>query len=277
MFTESTVSAARARVEGAVGFPLPYALAAERCAPGGGLTVALHSGHAHILAEDETALARGLFLLARCVREGRDALDVCQTRRFASCGVMADVSRGAVLTPEAARRLIDRLAALGMNLLMLYTEDTYAVPEVPLQGYLRGRYTQQELRALDDYASAAGVELVPCIQTLGHMEQLLQWDDCAPLRDQRDILLIDDERTYALIDAQLRALRACVRTNRIHIGMDEAHGVGLGEYLLRHGQTDRFALLRRHLSRVIALCGRYGFRPIMWSDMFFRLGSRKND
>ena len=277
MFTESTVSAARARVEGAVGFPLPYALAAERCAPGGGLTVALHSGHAHILAEDETALARGLFLLARCVREGRDALDVRQTRRFASCGVMADVSRGAVLTPEAARRLIDRLAALGMNLLMLYTEDTYAVPEVPLQGYLRGRYTQQELRALDDYASAAGVELVPCIQTLGHMEQLLQWDDCAPLRDQRDILLIDDERTYALIDAQLRALRACVRTNRIHIGMDEAHGVGLGEYLLRHGQTDRFALLRRHLSRVIALCGRYGFRPIMWSDMFFRLGSRKND
>lgn len=277
MFNEKTVSAARSRVEAVAGFPLPYALAAERCAPGEGLTVTLQNNHARILAEDETALTRALFLLARCVREGRGALHVHQERRFASCGVMADVSRGAVLTPDAARRLIDSLAALGMNLLMLYTEDTYAVPEYPLQGYLRGRYSQAELRALDDYAAQAGVELVPCIQTLGHMEQFLQWDGSAHLRDQRDILMIDDERTYALIDAQLRALRACVRTNRIHIGMDEAHGVGLGRYLLEHGAADRFELLSRHLRRVIELCERYGFRPIMWSDMFFRLGSCTND
>ena len=277
MFSSEVLSKALARVEATVGFPLPYTIAAERCAPGEGLTVTLEGNRARILAGDEAALTRSLFLLARCVREGRDALHVHQERRFASCGVMADVSRGAVLTPEAARRLIDQLASLGMNLLMLYTEDTYAVPEYPLQGYLRGRYSQDELRALDAYAADAGVELVPCIQTLGHMEQLLQWDASAELRDQRDILMIDDERTYALIDAQLRALRGCVRTSRIHIGMDEAHGVGLGRYLLEHGMTDRFELLSRHLRRVIELCECYGFRPIMWSDMFFRLGSRTND
>ena len=277
MFSSEVLSKALARVEATVGFALPYAVSAERCAPGDGLTVTLKNNRAHICAEDEAALTRALFLLARCVREGRDALAVHQERHFASCGVMADVSRGAGLTPDAARRLIDRLAALGMNLLMLYTEDTYAVPEYPLQGYLRGRYSQEELRALDDYAAEAGVELVPCIQTLGHMEQLLQWDGCADLRDQRDILMIDDERTYVLIDAQLRALRACVRTNRIHIGMDEAHGVGLGRYLLERGMANRFELLNRHLRRVIALCERYGFRPIMWSDMFFRLGSHTND
>jgi len=43
-----------------------------------------------------------LFLLCRCVREGKTALDVCQRRHFSSCGAMVDVSRGAVLRLDEA-------------------------------------------------------------------------------------------------------------------------------------------------------------------------------
>ncbi|MGN0776664.1 MAG: family 20 glycosylhydrolase [Candidatus Ventricola sp.] len=274
MFSSESIEKARARAERVTGVKLPFAVdvVADE-----GLCVTLEGGAARIAAEDENALARGFFLLSRCVREGKTAMSVRQKRHFASCGAMVDCSRGAVMKPEAVRRCIDQLACLGMNLLMLYTEDTYEVPEYPTLGYLRGRYAQDDLRALDAYAAEAGVELVPCIQTLGHMRQFLQWQDNAALRDQMDILMIDDERTYAFIEAEIRAMRACMRTDRIHIGMDEAHGVGLGQYLLAHGQTDRFALLNRHLERVRAICERYGFRPIMWSDMFFRLGSRTND
>ena len=266
--------AIRRRVEGITGISVPYEIEIRQ---GTGLDVELNDGRAQIAAEDENALARGFFLLARCVREGKTAYSVQQRRHFSSCGAMVDVSRGAVLRPQAVRRYIDQLACLGMNLLMLYTEDTYEVPEYPYMGHLRGRYSMDDLKALDDYAASAGVELVPCIQTLGHMRQMLQWQACAPLRDQPDILLADDEGTYAFIEAEIRAMRACVRTNRIHIGMDEAHGVGFGEYWLRHGDTDRFALLNRHLARVTAICEKYGFKPMMWSDMFFRLGSKTND
>ncbi len=274
MLTSESIKKARARAQRVTGVELPFAVDVTA---GEGLCVTLAGGAAAIAAEDENALARGFFLLSRCVREGKTALSVRQKRHFASCGAMVDCSRGAVMKPEAVCRCIDQLACLGMNLLMLYTEDTYEVPEYPTLGYLRGRYTQDDLRALDAYAAQAGVELVPCIQTLGHMRQFLQWQDNAALRDQMDILMIDDERTYAFIEAEIRAMRACMRTDRIHIGMDEAHGVGLGQYLLAHGQTDRFALLNRHLERVCAICERYGFRPIMWSDMFFRLGSKTND
>ncbi|MDO4741652.1 MAG: family 20 glycosylhydrolase, partial [Eubacteriales bacterium] len=86
----------------------------------------------------------------------------------------ADVSRGAVMKPQAVRRYIDQLACLGMNLLMLYTEDTYEVPEYPYFGHLRGRYSRSDLREIDAYAASMGVELVPCIQTLGHLLQFLQ-------------------------------------------------------------------------------------------------------
>ena len=275
MFANEVIRDIRSRVAATTGVDLPYAIDIKKA--GSGLHVRLAGGSALIEAENENALARGFFLLARCVREGKDALDVTQTRRVATSGMMADCSRGAVMTVASVKRYIDQLASLGMNMLMLYTEDTYEVPEYPRLGYLRGRYTQAELRELDDYAASIGVELIPCIQALGHMKQFLQWAENGVLRDQPDVLLCGDEKTYEFIEACVRSMRACMRTKRIHIGMDEAHGVGLGRYLARNGMADRFEILHNHVCRVTEICERYGFRPIMWSDMYFRLGSKTNN
>ena len=40
-----------------------------------------------------------------------------------------------------------------------------------------------------------GVDLVPCIQTLAHMAQFLQWQEAAHLKDLPDVLLIDEPET----------------------------------------------------------------------------------
>ena len=228
-------------------------------------------------APDISAAARGLFLAACALRDGKDIPELHQTRHIASCGMMLDMSRGGVMTVEAVKGMIDAHAALGLNLMMLYTEDTYTVPEAPYLGYLRGRYTEKELREMDDYAAESGVELVPCVQTLAHLEQFLQWDVNRDIKDNDCVLMIDEPKTYAWIRAALTALRRCFRTNRIHIGMDEAHGVGLGEYYQKHGAVNRFELLNRHLNRLVDICKELGFKPIMWSDMFYRLGSKNND
>ncbi len=264
----------RARVARTTGVTLPWAV---RVAEGEGLRVTLKDDDAFIAAEDANALARGYFLLTRALKEGQRTVDVAQRRHIASCGVMLDMSRGSVMKVEAVKRYIDQMASLGLNLLMLYTEDTYEVPEYPYFGHLRGRYTQAELREIDDYAASMGVELVPCIQTLAHLAQFLQWKESHALRDNPDILLADDEAVYRFIEAAIRAMRGAVRTKRIHIGMDEADGVGLGRYYDKHGPTDRFRLLNRHLARVTDICHQHGFEPIMWSDMFFHLGSKTHN
>jgi hypothetical protein len=44
------------------------------------------------------------------------------------------------------------MALMGLNMLQLYTEDTYEVEGEPLFGYLRGKYTMRELSLIDDYA-----------------------------------------------------------------------------------------------------------------------------
>ena len=146
MFTKDDIARIRTMVSEVTGQSLPQAQVTQ----GPGVSVTLKGGSAAIAAEDRNALARGFFQLARAVREGKNELDVRQARHFGSCGVMIDMSRNAVMTVEAVKRMLDRLAAMGMNLALLYTEDTYEVPEYPRLGYLRGRYSQSDLREIDD-------------------------------------------------------------------------------------------------------------------------------
>lgn len=188
-------------------------------------------------------------------------------------GMMLDCSRNGVLTVASVKQYMDILAKLGYNCLMLYTEDTYEVENQPYFGYLRGRYSQAELKELDAYAAGKGIELIPCIQTLAHLNAIVRWKEYKPFTDVNDILLCDDERTYALVEDMFGTLEKCFTSRIVNIGMDEAHMVGLGKYLDQHGYEDRFKILTRHLNKVCEIAQKHGFHPIMWSDMFFRLGN----
>lgn len=190
---------------------------------------------------------------------------------FKTFGTMLDCSRNAVMTVESVKRWIDLTAKLGCNTLHLYMEDTYEVDGQPYFGHLRGRYSKAELKQIDAYAAAHGMQVIPCIQTLAHVNALFHWPVYREIRDAADILLTGDERTYALVDGMFRTLRECLRTNIVNIGMDEADLLGLGKYLTLHGYRDRFSILMEHLRRVSEMAKKYGFELLMWGDMFFRL------
>ena len=190
---------------------------------------------------------------------------------FKTFGTMLDCSRNAVMTAESVKRWIDLTAKLGCNTLHLYMEDTYEVDGQPYFGHLRGRYSRAELKQIDAYAAAHGMQVIPCIQTLAHVNALFHWPVYREIRDAADILLTGDERTYALVDGMFRTLRECLRTNIVNIGMDEADLLGLGKYLTLHGYRDRFSILMEHLRRVSEMAKKYGFELLMWGDMFFRL------
>ncbi|MCL2574459.1 MAG: beta-N-acetylhexosaminidase [Defluviitaleaceae bacterium] len=190
---------------------------------------------------------------------------------FENNGYMLDCSRNAVASVPAIKRLIRHMALMGLTTLQLYTEDTYELPEWKYFGYGRGRYTAEEIRDMDNYAQMFGIELIPCVQTLAHLNAALRWSEFADIIDCNDILLAGDEKTYRLIDDMMHQLSSCYATRRVHIGMDEAHMLGLGKYLDKHGYQNRSEIMCNHLARVVEICKKYGLKPMMWSDMFFRL------
>ena len=248
-----------------------------------GVHVSYDGVNAKIGACSKVTLARGCFLFAMNIAEGKTEFEIIEKPCFKECGLMLDCSRNGVMKVSSVKRYINCLASLGMNFLMLYTEDTYEIENRPRFGYLRGRYTKNELKEIVEYGEIMGVEIFPCIQTLGHMEQYLKWgksggpdytgDRLNKIRDTSSVLLCGEEETYKFIEDEIRTCREIYKSKKIHIGMDEAHDMGLGRYLRRNGYENRYDIMTRHLNVVVKICEKYGFEPIMWSDMFFRLGT----
>ncbi len=227
-----------------------------------------------VFYEKETQLARAALLLK--AHDGDEDFSLEDKNTLDELSFLIDCSRNAVLNLDTIKKLIRNLSMLGYTSLMLYTEDTYKIEDAPTFGYLRGGYTKAELQEIDAYAKTWGIEMIPCIQTLAHLQALRRWyTEFEHLFDCNDILLVGEEETYALIEKMFKTMSECFSSRRIHIGMDEAHNVGRGAYLDKNGYRDTFEILSEHLGRVAAIAEKYGYKAMMWSDMFLNLAIRE--
>ncbi|WP_156286538.1 beta-N-acetylhexosaminidase [Oceanivirga salmonicida] len=191
-------------------------------------------------------------------------------RNFEKLGLMIDNSRNGVTNVEYTKSVIENIAFMGMNTLYLYLEDTYILEEEPYFGHLRGAYTKAELKELDDYAYMFGIELVPCIQALAHINQFFYWEHISrKYADLDDILCVGDTNVLKLIENMIKHFSNTLRTRRIHLGMDEAYNLGRGRYADINGLKEKPYIMLEHLKDMLRLCDKYGMKPMIWDDMFF--------
>ena len=218
-------------------------------------------------------LYRALSVLATALAEG-DKVEIEEQAAYEDLAYMADCSRNAVINVASAKQMIEVLALMGYSTFELYMEDTYQIEGQPYFGYFRGAYSAEELQEIEAYVQQFDMTFVPCIQTLAHLSAFVKWGvkEVQELRDVEDILLIGEEKVYDLIDGMFATLSK-LQTRKVNIGMDEAHLVGLGRYLILNGVVDRSLLMCQHLERVLDIADKYGFHCQMWSDMFFKLMS----
>lgn len=214
---------------------------------------------------------RALAILAKWLREGVSKRKISEKPLFATNGPMIDLSRNAVMTLETLKYMIRKSVLMGLNTFYLYIEDNYEISGREFFGHMRGRYSKEELRELDAYAANLGVELIPCIQVLGHLTTHLRWKQSQKYRDTARVLLVGEEETYLLIEDMIATAKECFSTRRVHIGMDETHDLGTGSYLDRNSYRKSEDLYLEHLTRVVKIVEKYGLKPMMWSDMFFEL------
>lgn len=185
--------------------------------------------------------------------------------------VQVDCARNAVLTVESLKRFIDYISAMGYNGMEIYTEDVFEIDGEPMHGYLRGKYSKEELKEVVAYGESKGVTLYPDVECLAHLEHIFLWHDYQKIRDNKNILLVGEEETYKFLDRMFKTLRECFNSDIANINLDEASTLGLGEYLNRNGYTDPHKILLEHLNRVSDIAEKYGFRVKMSSDLFFTL------
>lgn len=228
-----------------------------------------------IMSNHLSGFFRGIGLLIEQEQNGILNFHLHEDCWFDFNGLMIDCSRNGVASIPYIKELIEQLAVMGHTMLMLYMEDVYEVDEEPYFGYMRGRYSKEELKMLDDYAFQFGIELIPCIQTLAHFDQFLSMDTVREeYIDIDNILDVSSPAAQDLLRRMIHSLSSCFRSRRIHIGMDEAYHLGRGRYADKNGLRSKHDIMAEHMDFMLSVCSEYGLRPIVWDDMFVHYQTR---
>jgi hexosaminidase len=188
---------------------------------------------------------------------------------FAFRGVMLDVSRGKVPTAETLRSLVDLAVRLKLNALMLYVEHTFRFRRHPRIGAGWDPLDAETLRDLDAYAAARHVELVPSLQSLGHMDKILRIPAYAHLAETESRFTLAPEApgSTALLADLYDEYLPNFRSGLFNANCDEPFDLGRGRSAAKARELGAGGLYLEHVRRVRDLAGAQGKRTLIWADV----------
>ena len=270
---EKELIAPAERLSGILGFEIGEEIEVT-AVKGERVGVSLKNGKATIYYKEKNHFFREIGILVENAKKS-DSFDISEDSFFTMTGVMMDTSNYHIITVAGMKKFLDYLAVMGYNMAMLYTEDTIKLENYKYFGYMRGRYTVEEIREMDDYAFEYGIEMIPCLECYGHMEKYLVWPEAAPIKDTSSVLLAREPKTFEFLEELIATSASALRSKRIHIGMDEAHSMGTGKFLENHGLVDKNIIFDEFMEELCKITDKYGLTPMMWSDMYFRNNSER--
>ena len=148
--------------------------------------------------------------------------------------VMLDISRDKVPTVATLEALIDRLAALKVNMVQLYSEHTFAYRDHPEVHAAASALQADDIHRLDEFCRSRHVELVPNQNCLGHMNRWLAHERYRSLALEPDgfvdpfgiaraPMTIDpaNPASLELVRSLLAELLPNFTSRRVHVGLDE--------------------------------------------------------
>lgn len=199
---------------------------------------------------------------------------------FERRGFMLDISRNRVPTMDWLKQLIDVLALLRYNELQLYTEHTFAYAEHATVWEGASPMTAAEIREIDVYCDARGIELVPNQNSFAHLERWLRHDDYKHLAECPDGFehpiagwrtfggtLAPTEESAAFIDSLYAELLPNFASKRLHIGCDEPWELGQGRSKERVDREGKHLLYLEFLNRLFTLAEKHDHQAHFWSDI----------
>jgi hypothetical protein len=186
-------------------------------------------------------------------------------------GLLLDISRGKVPTLGTLKELVDFMVSVKLNLLMLYTEHVFQFRRHPLIGKDASPMAAEELRELDEHARLRHVELVPTLQSLGHMHQILAHERYQPLAEseRKWSLSPSVEGTYALLDDLYGEYLGNFSSPWLNANCDEPVDLGKGLSKSRAEAEGVEAIFASHVRRVQELAAKHGKKTMIWADFLF--------
>ncbi len=173
------------------------------------------------------------------------------------------------------------LADSGFNALLLYLEDRIRTASYQFPA-ANEAYSEDEIRHIVAFAAERGIEVIPCVATLGHAERFLRHPELAHLAEVQDGMVgrfggtaknsfcVTNQEFYSFIETYLTEVAALFPSNFFHIGLDEFWDYNLCPRC-KARMTDSAAeaqVFLEFIKRIHGHLAQLGKRAMMWSDMF---------
>ncbi len=196
---------------------------------------------------------------------------------------MIDLSRGAVYKPEFLKKIIRYASQNGISSISLYTEffEIEEYPETLQLVKKEGQLKRKEIEDLVYYGLQNNVELFPSVETLAHLEKLLETGAFEHIRLGTSETTINplSFNTYEFLKTYIArsiepyrkayekfsTLHPAARKmfRKINVGCDETVDIENKETYVNH------------VLKVKQICDEHGLTCIMWADMIPKLNLKQ--
>ncbi|MEY4133050.1 MAG: hypothetical protein RL592_1108 [Verrucomicrobiota bacterium] len=239
--------------------------------------IRLHAGDAHGVLYGAQTLRQ----IAEQYPAELPHLEITDSPDLPVRGFMLDVSRTRVPTQSELLALIRALGRLRVNQLQLYVEHTFAFRGHEDAWKDASPLTPAEIRELDDACATVGIELVPNLNTFGHMERWLRHPryramaECPegwihPLTGQFKEFpgtLRPDQASVDFAGALLDDYLPNFRSRQVNIGGDEPWELGQGFSKQAVAERGKHRVYLDHLKKLCALGRERGRTVQFWGDI----------
>jgi len=187
-------------------------------------------------------------------------------------GLQLMVEKIAQLDEQQISSLIRSAARHKLNALLIEFGDRF-----PFQGDYEvvtspSALTRPQLRRIIDESRDFGLEIIPLVQCMGHLEWLLKHDEFAEIREEDDVraqLCPSNPRSMQVwAEVTEQVLDFVGDCDRLHIGGDETRQLGdCPQCAARVEEAGKGRLYTDHVNKVCGWLDDRGIAPIIWDDI----------
>lgn len=161
------------------------------------------------------------------------------------------------------------LKSAGANGILMEYEDTFPFWGVLSTVSAHNAYKKKEIRYILELARSYDLQIIPLVQTFGHLEFILKLAEFKHLREVEDIpqsVCPTNNNTLVMIKMMIDQVMTLHPDSQwLHIGSDEVYQLGHCSRCSRYDRNSLFLAYVRKVAKYVR--EQHKVTPIMWDDM----------